>query len=112
MWHLSDNDIRYLERGWPDDDDDVSEPLSRDSFWITKDKQRVRVCDMRDSHLMNTLVMLCGKSPIGTVWHGDNPREWLEVMAVEAVRRGLIKRQLLLPQIDRLLASGELEKLT
>ena len=67
------------------------EPLTRDSIWTTKDKQRVPICCMTDSHLLNTINVLRGKSPIGTKFICDDVRrrEWLNVMTNEAYARGL-----------------------
>jgi hypothetical protein len=67
------------------------EPLSSDSIWTTKERQRIPIYKMGDSHLLNTIRVLRGKSPIGTTWSGDNVRrrEWLNVMANEAYSRGL-----------------------
>lgn len=28
------------------------------AIWVTKDKQRIRICDMTNSHLLNTIAML------------------------------------------------------
>ena len=68
-----------------------NEPLSSDSYWTTRERRRVRVCDMDDPHLLNTIRVLRGKSPHGTKWNGDSVRrrEWLNVMANEAYSRGL-----------------------
>jgi hypothetical protein len=46
---------------------------------------------MTDSHLLNTIRVLRGKSPIGTTFKCDDVlrREWLNVMANEAYARGL-----------------------
>lgn len=105
--HLSDNDIRYLERGWPDDPPDDYEPFTRDSRWTTKDKRQVPVREMDNKHLINTIRMLCGASPHGTVWTGERSGEWLAVMAEEAFRRGLVvKGQPLIGQLLKLEASN------
>jgi hypothetical protein len=61
------------------------------SFWRTKDGQRVRVADMADSHVLNTIRVLRGFSPHGTTVKLDDVerRRWLNVMANEVYRRGL-----------------------
>jgi len=48
---------------------------------------------MTDSHLVSTIRMLCGLSPIGTVYRTSNRRRWMWVMALtrEAYRRGLTR---------------------
>lgn len=82
---------REQELFWGMEDQDDLEPLSRESIWTTKDKQRIPVYQMKDSHLLNTIRVLQGKSPLGTTWSGDAicRREWLNVMANEAYARGL-----------------------
>lgn len=67
------------------------EPLTADSIWVTRDKQRISVRQMTDSHLLNTIRVLRGKSPIGTRFITDpvRRRAWLNVMANEVYARGL-----------------------
>lgn len=79
------------ELWWMDDEDYDPEPITRDSEWVTRDKKRVPICKMDDSHLLNTIRVLRGKSPVGTTWSGDSVRrrEWLNAMANEAYARGL-----------------------
>ena len=59
--------------------------------WRTMDKRFVRICDMADSHLLNTIRVLRGLSPVGTR-HSLRPARrmmWLNAMANEAYDRGL-----------------------
>ena len=67
------------------------EPISRDSVWTTKDLKRIPIYRMTDDHLLNTIRVLRGKSPLGTTWSGDavRRRDWLNAMANEAYARGL-----------------------
>lgn len=76
---------------WRELEGEGSDPISRTSYWVTKEHKRIRVYEMEDSHLLNSIRVLRGKSPIGTIWSGDNVRrrEWLNVMANEAYARGL-----------------------
>lgn len=65
--------------------------LTRDSLWRCKDGRTVRVKDMLNSHLLNTINVLRGKSKRGTEFKTTDERrsEWLNVMANEAYLRGL-----------------------
>lgn len=68
------------------------EPITRDSEWVTRDKKRVRIYEMEDPHLLNTIRVLRGKSPVGTTltfFDERLRREWLNAMANEAYARGL-----------------------
>lgn len=85
----------YMERDFLFDLDNEgqhdSEPITSETEWRTKDGQRVRIRDMTDSHLLNTINVLRGKSRKGTTFKTDDVRrrEWLNVMANEAYKRGL-----------------------
>ena len=65
--------------------------LSRESIWCCMGGRLVVIKDMSDSHLLNTIRVLDGRSPIGTTFKCDpvRRREYLNVMANEAYRRGL-----------------------
>ena len=65
--------------------------LTRDSIWRCKDGRTVRVKDMLNGHLLNTINVLRGKSKLGTEFKTSDERrsEWLNVMANEAYLRGL-----------------------
>jgi hypothetical protein len=67
------------------------EPITRDSVWITKEKRHIPIREMDDHHLLNTIRVLRGKSPIGTrlVIDAVHRCEWLNAMANEAYSRGL-----------------------
>lgn len=71
--------------------------LTRESYWRTKDGKKVQVGLMEDSHLLNTITMLRGRSPIGTKFTTSDVRRrmWLNVMANEAYSRGLT-----IPEVD------------
>lgn len=76
---------------WLEDGQHDPEPITRDSVWVTKDRQHVPISEMTNSHLLNTIRVLRGKSPSGTTWSGDavHRRGWLNAMANEAYSRGL-----------------------
>lgn len=65
--------------------------LSRESIWRCMDGRRVAIKDMTDSHLLNTIRVLDDRSPVGTVYKctPERRRQYLNVMANEAYRRGL-----------------------
>jgi hypothetical protein len=68
--------------------------LEEDSFvrWLTRDGHHVLVQEMDDEHLLNTIAVLKGDSPVGTVVRFRSERhrkEWLTVMTAEAKRRKL-----------------------
>lgn len=65
--------------------------ITRETIWVTKDRQRIPIKDMADSHLLNCLRVLVGKSPHGTTFKCDPVmrRELLNVMCNEAYRRKL-----------------------
>lgn len=65
--------------------------ITRDSIWRTQTGVRVRIADMADSHLLNTIRVLRGKSPRGTTFRTDDVRrrDWINAMANEAYSRGL-----------------------
>ena len=88
MSQAEDDELRDLLYDEPGQRDEI---ISSESYWTTRERQRVRVYDMADSHLLNTIRVLRGKSPLKTRWSGDpvRRREWLNVMANEAYRRGL-----------------------
>ena len=64
----------------------------RDPIWVTRDGLRVPVSQMDDRHLLNTIRVLRGHSPIGTTFRCDDVtrRDWINVMANEAYKRGLL----------------------
>lgn len=66
--------------------------LDRDAIWTTREKRRVPVKMMTRSHLLNTIRVLQGKSPHGTVYRcSDRTRAaWVNLMLYEALSRGLI----------------------
>lgn len=59
--------------------------------WTTQDGRTYRISAMTDSHLYNTIRMLCGLSPLGTQFRTTNRRRWMWILAMtrEAHRRGL-----------------------
>lgn len=65
--------------------------FTSDSIWTTSDGMRVAIRDMSNSHLLNTIRVLRGKSPVGTKFHTDDVRrrQWINAMANEAYARGL-----------------------
>ena len=64
--------------------------LVREPVWVTRDGRPYRITEMTDSHLFNTIRMLCGQSPIGTVFRTTNRLRWMWVLVItrEAHRRG------------------------
>ena len=89
------NERRYAE--WDGEGNLDPEPPNRDSIWTTSSKKRLPISAMDDHHLLATIHVLRGKSPIGTVWNGDliRRRGWLNAMANEAYSRGLT-----IPEVD------------
>lgn len=71
----------------------LPEPLefTRDSQWRTKEGRFVRIRNMTDQHLLNTIRVLRDMSPIKTKFKTtpERRRRWLNVMANEAYERGL-----------------------
>jgi len=65
--------------------------LSRELVWKTQDGRDYKLSEMTDSHLYNTVRMLCGLSPLGTQFRTTNRRRWMWILAMtrEAHRRGL-----------------------
>jgi hypothetical protein len=59
------------------------------SIWTTQDGERIRICEMSDRHLTNTINVLTGDSPIRTVFHTTLERkgDWLSVMLHERQNR-------------------------
>jgi hypothetical protein len=59
--------------------------------WVTREKRRIPVREMGDNHLLHTITMLRGKSPIGTRFICEDVvrRRWLNILANEAYDRGL-----------------------
>ena len=72
-------------------EDSDLEDITRDSIWTTKDRKKVAIKDMGDHHLLNTIRVLRGISPIGTTFSTTDPRRrrWINAMANEAYSRGL-----------------------
>ena len=66
--------------------------LAGDVIWTTRDKRRIPVREMETSHLHNTVRMLKGESPIGTVYRCDGitRANWIEIMTIELEKRGAI----------------------
>ena len=80
--------------GWAGFDDLIDpafEPTSPESLWMTRRGEVLRICDMSDEHLLNTIQMLRGRSPIGTRFSTTDVRRrrWINVMANVAYERGL-----------------------
>ena len=59
--------------------------------WTCADQRRVRICDMTDQHLLNTIRVLRRMSPLGTIFRTtpERRRQWVNAMANEAYARGL-----------------------
>ena len=66
--------------------------LDPNPLWTTMTRQRIPVKNMVDTHLLNIIRVLHGRSPIGTRWVGTDERRawWIEVLTNEAKRRGLL----------------------
>jgi hypothetical protein len=85
---------------WPPTDaemDQCDEVLSRESYWTTREGIRIHIYDLEDSHLLNIIRCLRGKSPEGTTmmtWDPIRKRDWLNVLANEVYRRGLTIEEL------------------
>lgn len=80
---------------------EIEEGFNGDTYWRTQDGKYVRIKDMSDSHLLNTLRVLRAMSPIGTQFKttSERRRRWVNAIANEVYKRGL--------QIDPLV-EGEL----
>jgi hypothetical protein len=67
------------------------EEITRESIWTTKAGRRVKIADMDDRHLLNTIRVLRGMSPIGTRFTTTEVRrrQWVNAMANEAYDREL-----------------------
>lgn len=65
--------------------------LNSDSIWTCKDGRRIPIGQMGNDHLLRTIRVLRGKSPIGTKFKTspERRRKWLNAMANEAYERGL-----------------------
>lgn len=65
--------------------------LTPDRIWTTREGKKIPVSQMSDSHLLNTIRMLRGMSPIGTVFRTtpERRRDWINCLANEAYARGL-----------------------
>ena len=63
--------------------------ITRETEWRTREGRRVRIADMDDHHLLATIRVLRGKSPIGTTVTVDDVRrrDWINAMANEVYRR-------------------------
>jgi len=65
--------------------------ITRDSVWRTKTGILIRIRDMDDQHLLNTIRVLRAMSPIGTTFKTtpERRRRWLNAMSNEAYSREL-----------------------
>ena len=63
--------------------------LTRESQWQRRDGTLIRVCDMGDDHLLNTIRVLQFKSPIGTIvrFSAMARKAWIKVMTKEVNSR-------------------------
>lgn len=61
------------------------------AVWTTRERVRIPVTEMEDSHLANAIAMLEGRSIIGTVYRCsvDVRAKWIKIMRQEAFRRHL-----------------------
>lgn len=77
--------------GFDDPPEPEPEQITRDSIWVTRDKQHIAIKDMRDEHLLNTIRVLRGISPIGTTFSttDERRRRWINAIANEAYLRKL-----------------------
>lgn len=71
--------------------EELPDEITRETEWLTQDKRRIRICDMGNRHLLNTIRVLRNMSPIGTKFAGTDVRrrQWLNAMATEAYLRHL-----------------------
>lgn len=74
---------------------DLPDPSVENPVWRTKDGVDVAVSEMGDSHLLNTIRVLRGISPIGTLFSTTlaRRRRWVDVRANEAYFRGAKSRR-------------------
>lgn len=70
---------------------DTSIEITRDTLWYPMRGEPVRIKDMHDKHLLATIRVLRGMSPIGTRFRTPDfrRRQWVNAMANEAYQRGL-----------------------
>jgi hypothetical protein len=58
----------------------INKRLKSSPIWITKSGQRIRLCDMEDSHLINSINM---------VNRSGRNESWFNILATELKDRGL-----------------------
>ena len=58
-------------------------------FWETKDKTKVNVSKMTDSHLINTLNMLSRNIELFSELTSITTRAWIKVLSCEKIKREL-----------------------
>lgn len=65
--------------------------IDRNTVWVTKDGQKVSIKNMTDIHLLRTIRVLLGESPIETTFRAtaERRKQFIQVMCNEAHRRRL-----------------------